>query len=236
MANVYIAVPSRTKGFWSAYMGILIASGVAAQKGIRCVVKPHVGTSLICRARQNITYEFLYENTNCDYFLQLDDDVALPPDGIVKLVESGKRVVGGMYSLKSKAGKVAIRGLGDEIFKLQDFPDQLKEVKYVSGGCFMQTRDVAQWAWDYYKPTRGYEANDRTKSDGSPERQRVALYTPFIYKNEYLSEDWAYCQRLIDIGEKIWLHTGVACVHWGLAPYGIDTGKPDTPEETAKEK
>lgn len=217
---VYIGIPSRTKGFWDCYTALTMACNIAAQNGIFCAIEPHVGSSLICRARQNITYKFLYEQPQCNYFLQLDDDIQIPQDGIVKLVESNKNVIGGMYSLKSKAGKIALRALGDKIINVKDHPDEIIPIKYISTGCFMQTRDVVQRAWDYYKKDRSYIANPR-RNDNDISLDRVALYTPFIYEDEYLSEDWAYCQRLIDMGEDLFIHTGVKCVHWGLAPYGI---------------
>jgi hypothetical protein len=42
-----------------------------------------------------------------------------------------------------------------------------------------------------------------------------ALYMPFIYNQEYLSEDWGYCQRARDAGFEVWVHGGVKCAHWG---------------------
>ena len=45
---------------------------------------------------------------------------------------------------------------------------------------------------------------------------------PYIYHNEYLSEDWAFCQRAMDMGHKIYMHSGVQCGHWGLFNYKFD--------------
>jgi hypothetical protein len=164
-----------------------------------------------------MTWQFLKQNEQCDYFLQIDDDVAIPPNAIVDLVESGKDVIGGMYSLKSTKGQLAIRLKGNQVRKIDTIGDDPLEIKYLATGIFMQTRDVVQRAWDHYAPTRTYLDNDKSEKD----LKRVALYTPYIYKDEYLSEDYAYCQRLIDMGEKIWLHPHVKCDHWGLANYGV---------------
>jgi hypothetical protein len=218
---VHISVPSRSKGFWQTYTALLTAIGYAGQNGILCTLSPHVGSSLICRARQNTTYEFLFDNPNADYFFQVDDDVQLPRDGIVKLINAKKNVVGGMYALKSNhTTRLALRAKGDKYVDIKTIPNQLVEIQYLSTGCFMQTRDVVQRAWDYYKKDRSYTVRVKEGVDAGP-KPRVALYTPYIYKDEYLSEDWAYCQRLIDMGEKIWLHTGVPCGHWGMANYGV---------------
>jgi hypothetical protein len=234
MKKVYIGIPSRTKGFWHAYTALLQATQYAATKGIMCAIDPHVGASLICRARTNITWKFLYLNPECDYFMQLDDDVQLPYDALVKLVEADKNIVGGMYALKTKMGKIAIRSKKSKPFSIKEHPDEVMEINYLSGGCILQKREVVQKAWDHYKDLRYLENSNKfeagydgiklqEKEDDIKLRNRVALYQPYIYKNEYLSEDWAYCQRMIDMGEKVWLHTGVKCSHWGLASYGIET-------------
>ena len=53
-------------------------------------------------------------------------------------------------------------------------------------------------------------------------RQKDHSYLPYIYKDEYLSEDWALCQRAEDLGFEIWAHGGVRCAHWGLIKYDFE--------------
>lgn len=216
MIQVYVGIPSRTKGYWSMYKGLLNNLITCARAGVNLIIDPLVGCSLICRARQDMTQKFLKDNPNCTHFFQLDDDVELPPDAILKLVQSGHDVVGGMYPHKSTAGTIALRGI--KPYKISDYGDECVEVAYLSTGCFMQTREVVQKAWDHYTDLK-YSANLDPKV--STDTERRALYMPYIHDDEYLSEDWAYCQRLIDMGEKIYVHNGVRCPHWGLAPYGI---------------
>lgn len=52
--------------------------------------------------------------------------------------------------------------------------------------------------------------------------RQYAFYMPYIYKMEYLSEDWAFQQRAQDIGIKSWADGSIRCAHWGLARYGFD--------------
>ena len=76
---------------------------------------------------------------------------------------------------------------------------------YVSTGCMMIRRNVVEGMIEKY-PELHYKRNvtgDRA----------WALYQPFIYKEEYLSEDWAYCQRAKDAGFEVWVHGGVKCGH-----------------------
>jgi hypothetical protein len=208
MINVYVGIPSRTKGYWSMYQGLLANVMNCAQHGINVAIDPKVGCSLICRARQDMTHKFLFENPVATHFFQLDDDVQLPPDAIYKLVSADKDIIAGMYPHKDNRGTIPIRGF--DTFKVQDLqPEEIVEVAYLSTGCLMQKREFVQKMWDSYEDL-SYEANIT-----SGDKDRRALYMPYIHDKEYLSEDWAYCQRALDIGTKIYLHSGVKCPHWG---------------------
>lgn len=179
-------------------------------------IEPHVGQAVICRARQEMTYKFL--QTDCTHFMQLDDDIQLPPDAIVKLVEADKPIVGGAYRLKQNVSEAALRAF--RTFNTKDVPDELVKVKYLSTGCFLQKREAVEAMWDKYTNLK-YRASSTTDTN---EGERRALYMAMIHDGEYLSDDWAYCQRATDAGYDIWLHTGVKCGHWGIYNYEFETG------------
>lgn len=212
MAYVYIGVPSRTKGYWGMFQALFNAIMYAAQTGINCLMVPKVGCSLICRARQDMTADFL-NHPIATHFMQVDDDVAIPADTIHKLVSADKNVIGGMYALKDASGNIPVRPLDNKPLNVKDFkPGELKEVKYLATGCLMQKREAVQAAWDHYDDLKYMTLNGQ---------ERRGLYMPFIHDLEYLSEDYAYFQRLLNMGEKVWLHTDIRCVHHGLSSYGI---------------
>lgn len=222
MAHVFIGIPSRTKGYWGMFQSLLGAVLYSQQNGVSALVYPLVGCSLICRARQDLTATFLNEYPEATHFLQLDDDVQIPPNTLLKLLAADKPIISGLYSHKNKAGYLPIRA--KKKFKITECePNEIKEVQYVPTGCLMQTREVVQKMWDSY-PDLHYKTTVVPYAPlAEDKRPRAALYQPYIYKDEYLSEDFAYCQRLQDIGEKIYAHTGVRCVHHGLASYGIQS-------------
>ena len=88
------------------------------------------------------------------------------------------------------------------------------EVYHISNGCVMHKRKFIEEMCAHY-PELEYAENISNK-------QRFALYQPYIYNNEYLSEDWAFCQRAIDKGYKMYMHPQVLCDHWGLQRYGFE--------------
>lgn len=188
----------------------------AAKYGLTCTEIPRVGESLISRARQNTLVSYM--ERGCDWLMTVDDDIELPEDAIVKLVQDDRDIVGGVYRLKDKNdAQTATRWLPDQ----KDLPGVLKrgelvKVIYVSTGCMMVKRAVFEVMIAAY-PDLQYDQNGTNKL-------AHALYMPFIYTHEngfreYLSEDWAFCQRAKDVGFDIWCDTSIKCAHWGLIKY-----------------
>lgn len=223
MVKIYLGIATRRDGSWGMFQSVLNNIISLNRKKMMLAIEPHIGDSLICRARQNMTYNFL--QSDATHFMQLDDDIQLPPDAIVKLVEADKPIVGGFYRLRTKERdtnevggikgeryKLALRAL--TAFNIDEGSNELVKIKYLSTGCFLQKREVIEDMWKRYE-------NLRYADKGEVEDRR-ALYMPMVHDGEYLSEDWAYCQRAEDVGYDIWLHTGVYCGHWGIYNYDFD--------------
>ncbi len=211
--KVYISVCSRRAPEWGMIMTTQQAMQYASRHGITCTFSPRVGESLICRARQNSLVAYM--ETDCDFLLTIDDDVEIPLFTITRLIDANKDIVGGFYRLKQNDKAVtAIRIPGNP-----DFPEILKKelltpAIYVSTGLTLIKRRIIETMIAAY-PDQHYTQN-RT---GKP---AWALYQPYIYKDEYLSEDWAFCQRARDVGFEIWADGGIRCGHWGLTKYDFE--------------
>lgn len=209
--SVYISVCSRQHAEWGAIIKLQEAMQVARSEGISTTLAPRVGESLICRARQNALYDFY--KRKFDYLFSVDDDVEVPIDAITKLVNADKDMIGGFYRLKDKSKALtAVRLLNGDI----DFPEIFKkdltlEVKYLSTGCMLIKRNVVKKMMQAY-PELKYTANITNN-------KQHAFYMPYIYNDEYLSEDWAFQQRAHDIGLKSWADGSIRCGHWGLVKY-----------------
>jgi len=212
MKSIFVSICSRNTAFWQMVTAFQIAANHVGQTlGMQCRLSPYVGDSLISRARCIQLRAFL--DSGSDYLLTLDDDIELPADGITKLVQANKDLVGGLYRLKGDKPKVnpyAIRWKNENIhLKFDD----IAEVQYLSTGCMLYKRDFVEDLVNAYPDLWFYENLSGTVIS--------ALYMPYIYKNEYLSEDWAFCQRALDQGHKIYVHGGVQCTHWGLHGFKV---------------
>jgi len=190
------------------------ANYLGKEKQMMIQLAPLIGDSLVSRARNTALAMFL--KSDCDYLFTLDDDISLPKEGLVRLVDADKDLIGGFYRLKQafnpekEASAFAVRFLDEITLEM----DTIVEVQYVSSGCVMYKRSFIEQLVKEYPEL--YYKNNIDSED------RWSLYQPYVYKNEYLSEDWAFCQRAKDKGHKIWLHGGVRCDHFGIKNYGFE--------------
>ena len=229
MTTVFTGIISRSKPEWATSTSLQQACMHAHANNIKVLLMTHVGDSLLCRGRQEVLYQF--KQSKADYLFTVDDDIELPLDTIIKLVNANKDYIGGLYRLKgNEHGKTAVRKLHEVRPGLKNYrtkevlayknkidKDQIEEVKYISGGCTLLTRETMEAMWDAYNDSVHKYYND---GDGFTERR--ALYMPFVHEEEYLSEDWAFCQRLLNTGKKIYAHMGVLCGHIGKYTWRIE--------------
>jgi glycosyltransferase involved in cell wall biosynthesis len=187
------------------------ANNIGVKHNMMCRLAPHIGDSLVSRARNTALRDFM--DSECDYLFTLDDDIQLPPNALVDLVEADKDLIGGIYRLKNenpKRNPYAIRFLNENI---RFDSKTVAKVQYLSTGCMLHKRSLIEELYDEYRDLIYYE--------NMTGRKITALYMPYIFQNEYLSEDWAFCQRALDKGHEAWLHGGVQCGHWGLKNFAM---------------
>ena len=212
MKKIFISVISRNTAYWHMFNHFQMAANkIGKEMGIMCQLAPHIGDSLVSRARNTSLQSF--RESEADWLFTLDDDIQLPEDALTKLVNADRDLVGGIYRLKNdepKRNPYAIRFLNED---MDIKNDTLNEVKYLSTGCMLYKRTFVEKLVEQYPDLWYYE--------NMTGRTIPALYMPYIYQDEYLSEDWAFCQRARDRGHKIWLHSGVQCGHWGLKNYAM---------------
>ena len=183
------------------------------------VVRPCVGDSLVARARNRLAAQFLA--SDCTHLLFLDTDLIFSPDHIARLVSHDEPIVAGLYP-KKQTDLAWVCNL-DEGSETDD--RGLHPARYAGTGCLLIAREVfekirelhpeieydpdegdtGEVKWDFFATgVRLFEG-----SAGTPARRR------------YLSEDWMFCQRALDLGSDIWMDTGVILRHVGECVYPL---------------
>lgn len=181
------------------------------------MVRPCIGDSLVARARNRLCAEFLA--SDCTHLLFLDTDLIFSPEHIAKLVNharNGVGVVAGLYPKKQKElGWVC--NILDEAEPPSE--DGLQRVKYAGTGCLM----IARTMFDVLRknfPEIEYDP-DEGDSPGVKWDFFATGVRTFGSRRRYLSEDWLFCQRVLDCGQDIWMDTTVVLKHVGEFIYPL---------------
>jgi SAM-dependent methyltransferase len=181
-------------------------------RGWRITTK--AGDALIDRSRA-IAVSTWYRTTNDDVFLMVDDDIAFEPEAAERIVarcREGFDVVSAAYPVRD-GGHLALRGLHGDITFGPDVPPV--EVRHAATGFLAVHRRVvaelvqtlplchANQPWAFWPMFQPYPMED-----------------VFAGGWNYLSEDWAFCERARALGFTVWLDPSVRLDH--LSRVGIN--------------
>jgi hypothetical protein len=180
-----------------------------------------VGESLVCRARNRLACEFL--ETNATHLLFIDSDLIFSREHVDRLAAHAARgvpIVAGLYPKKQ-------RELGWVCNLLEPSPDpdehDLVPVKYAGTGFLCIAREVFEAMMALYPEAR-YDPDDGDGWRGDlwdffPVGVREC---PETGRRRYLSEDWWFCQRALDMGYEVMMDTRVVLKHVGQFIYPFD--------------
>jgi hypothetical protein len=183
--------------------------------------------SLVTRARNMLAHNFL--STDCTHLLFIDADVAFDPHGVVKMVESDLPLIGGLYAKKyinwGKVHSAANRGVTPENLHsaacdyyvrgdVEIGSDKPVEVLSVGTGLMLIKREVFETLRpDTPVSKLGSVVVGQIKSTDNV----YHFFDTAVDANtgEFLSEDYAFCQRWRAKGGKVYAAPWVSTVHIG---------------------
>ena len=178
------------------------------------------GSALISRVRSRMATKFL--KTGAEVLVFIDDDIHFDVGGFWKIVNGARKtrsICGGIYATRGSKASLAVRFLNgnDTIRPRSD--GALAEITYLSGGFMAIHREVLE-------AVQGSVFSDADGShclhycDEKGDRPFWNFFGPFVVNTsdggfEYLSEDWAFCERARQSGFKVWAETSVWLGHEG---------------------
>jgi hypothetical protein len=186
--------------------------------------------SLITRGRNALVAKFL-DDPETTHLMFIDADIGFEPRQVVRMLNFNKDVVAGMYPLKEiswDAGAIARAKRGEPLEHASlrfvgvplEGPEREIENGFVTGsyagaGFLLIKRAVFEKLKTNYPHLR-YTAAHTTASPSRSSNQ-YAFFDCIIDEatGEYLSEDYAFCQRWRALGGKIWLDTQGTLAHVG---------------------
>lgn len=174
-----------------------------------------IGDSLVTRARNTITMEFL--KSQCTHLLMIDSDLVFGIDHVQRIALHGEDIVGGFYP-KKKDGDAEL--VFNSLNRLEMDGRDLTEVNYIGTGFICVKRCV------FEKMISEYGDDIVFKVDGQQNKVGFDFWPVGVYKypdgqRRYLSEDWYFCQRARDLGFKVWGDNKILLKHSGNALYPL---------------
>ena len=204
-----------------------------------------VNESLIPRARNRLAHQFLTE-TDCSHLMFIDADIGFNPIDILTLslhaADADRSVVCAAYPKKGiewdqvktavengaatdDPKKLASLGVAFPVDigpgAVRDFAiDQPNEVKYAGTGFMMIQRKV----FESLEPTLKDQTYFDPLAGQSEDGETVTSYFDCEIDPDtktYLSEDYAFCKKVGDIGLKIWLCPWIKLAHVGTYTFKV---------------
>ncbi len=252
--SVYLVIgtPCYGRQVTDMYAASLLKLQLACyQRKIRLVVHMLGGDALITRARQNIVAGFL-ANDAATHLLFIDADIGFEPEQVFRLLDFDAAMSAAIYPIKrldwekvaacAQTGRSPIQSAaltymlefqgGEQI----EIRDGFARVTYAGTGFLMIKREAMLAMIERY-PELHYE-REHGPSHGPVDVQwRYALFNCMIDEATgfYLSEDFSFCRRWIDMGGEIWADLQSKLRHVGAVTFEGDvmTQFTSTPEEVA---
>ncbi|HEX3503076.1 MAG TPA: hypothetical protein VHU22_06770 [Xanthobacteraceae bacterium] len=192
------------------------------------------GDALITRARASLIAQFL-DDPSATHLLFIDADIGFEPQQVLRLIECGADMCAAVYPIKRidwdrvketvTAGRPQPAAL-KYVLEVDD-PEAVIEragfvkVRYAGTGFLMIRREALERMCAHYPQLRfkrDHSIDAATESDN-----RFALFECMIAKDgTYLSEDFAFCKRWIDMGGEIWADRNSKLQHVGPTTFSGD--------------
>jgi hypothetical protein len=215
-------------------------AAAAAARGIGFSAIYTGGDSLITRARNRLVNQFL-EQKQWSHLMFIDADIGFTPDQVFRLLDSGHRIVGGIYPLKNvfwdrispDERSASIRqarsleyviGVGSEP---REDAQGFLAVDYVATGFLLMARPALEQLCVRFPDIR-YVSDDAADKDvfrrEDVKSVKYALFdTRIDHKTGlYLSEDYAFCALCREAGEPVWADLRSRLDHVGFATFSGD--------------
>jgi hypothetical protein len=220
---------------WLYTISLLKLQLAFAQRGWGLGFLLQAGDALVTRARQTLVCHFL-DNPSATHLLFIDADIGFEPEQVIRLLEFDADFTGAAYPVKQinwemmpaavEAGRkplesatlsyVVERDAGEELVMRNGFVKS----RYAGTG-FMMIRRPALEAMIAHYPELRYTHEHKLSDPLEGSRWRSALFNCMIDQATgfYLSEDFSFCRRWIDMGGEIWVDYMSRLNHVGVMVY-----------------
>lgn len=206
--KVFVAIPVHDGTLRVGTVISLIHSVMEGQYlGVEFNVQCWVGDSLLPHARNTLIAQFMA--SDCDDMVFIDADISWAPGTLIKLLHYPVDFVAGAYRFKSDDEGYPLRWLQEENTVNEM---GLVEMKGVPTGFLRMTRAGLE------RVTKAYE-HKTYEARNAPGVKTWCLFDLEYKDGNFYGEDYVFCDRLRELGEKIYLDPNMAITHSGNKEY-----------------
>jgi hypothetical protein len=180
------------------------------------------------------------EGKKHDFYLVLDDDIEFKPEAVKRLIDNDKDVSHGIYTFKSNV--CTRRGLPTCKFYKEEMGDLNTpfKIQWAAGGFILLKSHVVLKMIEKYSDLKYQLPKPSNYVDGEFAGSAWDLWQQFIIEENgirmRLQEDYAFSQRIHEIGYDIWADWRVKLTHWdGVDGYGFTPVEEDSLKERKEE-
>jgi len=177
--------------------------------GNNFIIRYDSGDAWLDRMRSVAATQFM-EHDWADYMIFLDDDIVFNPHHLAKLfqdMKEGYRLVGGLYPVRN-GSQLASYGIEDKGGIRLD--GKVNEIKWLATGFMGIAKSLLKEMVEHYELPRLQQG------------QWCECFPFFVFtsdKKMLWSEDWSFCERAREMGEKVYADTSILLGHIGDKVY-----------------
>jgi len=191
------------------------------ESGLPGAMLPWVGDSAVCRARNGLTRRFL--EGDWSHILFIDSDLVFSIEQVQRIMSHPEDVVAGLYCHK-KEGDPEI--VWNSYAEREPNERGLLSVRYMGTGFIRIARSVFERMIAAWSEEMAYMPDGSPKGTTEYEFWHMGVYKYKDGGRRWLTEDWWFCQRCLDLGIKVWADMHILLRHSGNALYPLQTQEP----------
>ena len=238
-SSIFISTPAYGSMVTVQYMtSILNLQQELSKNNINFCIDFISNESLIPRARNKALSNFM--KTNFTHFLFIDADIQFEPSALIENLKFNKDVVCCPYAKKGLNWNRFIYSMQNDknshespLSRCLDYTynafidqntnkiikkDNFIKVKHASTGFMLIKKDILTKMHEKYKDTLKIKTDDCSFHD----EYLCGLFCCEIKNEQYLSEDYAFCERVYETNGEVWVNVKQNLNHIGIFSFESD--------------
>lgn len=231
MKKVFIGTPAYEGKVHVQYaMSLLDVCKILELHGFETIVRVPVSGSLLVADRNRLLEMFW--QSGADYMLCIDSDLGFDPRAVLRMIQSKKHFVAGVYPSRDGVGFTFRPDLETDGRIIMCETTKLLKMLYVPAGFMLLTRELIAVMRDKY-----HELYYSPKDPRSHKESAFCFFDTQVFEGEFWGEDYVFCRRARDAGFDIWVDPLIQFDHAGVTGALIEvlTDKPPSEQSELKQ-